>query len=62
MKANMKALFHRQRQLNNFFFYIISCFPEMKKFELPFSSQLIATDVTYKAVKDSLLLLGVLEM
>lgn len=34
----------------------------MKKFELPFSSQLIATDVTYKAVKDSLLLLGVLEM
>jgi hypothetical protein len=34
-------------------FCIIFCFPEMKKFELPFSSQSIVADVTYKAVKDN---------
>ncbi|CAO3671884.1 unnamed protein product [Rhizopus microsporus] len=34
-------------------FCIIFCSPEIKKFELPFSSQFIVTDVTYKAVKDN---------
>ncbi|CEG64718.1 hypothetical protein RMATCC62417_01644 [Rhizopus microsporus] len=34
-------------------FCIIFCSPDMKKFELPFSSQPIVTDITYKAVKDN---------